>query len=137
MHFEWKREKNLDELERNLSKTKKYYDYGDAEYRGIKDVKDLFDLPIYEDYYKPIITNSAFNNNYIQYESRGNKDKIVSSSEYLDMIRPYLSDIINDRKTQVEWRIHSDNTMIKHNLKCQNQVIPLMITDGENGIILL
>ena len=38
--------KNLDELERNLSKTKKYYDYHDAEYRGIKDIKDLFDLPI-------------------------------------------------------------------------------------------
>ena len=33
-------EKNLDELERNLSKTKKYYDHDDAEYRGIKDIKD-------------------------------------------------------------------------------------------------
>ena len=29
------------------------------------DVKDLFDLPIDEDYYKPIITNSDFNDNYI------------------------------------------------------------------------
>ena len=25
------------------------------------------------------------------------------------MIRPYLSDIINDHKTQGEWRIHSGN----------------------------
>ena len=106
-------EKNLDELERNLSKTKKYYDYDDAEYRRIKDVKDLFDLSIYEDYYKSIITNSVFNSNYIQYESRGNKDKIVTISEYLDMIGPFLSDIINDQKTQGEWRIHSGNTIIK------------------------
>ena len=30
------------------------------------------------------------------------------------MIRPYLSDIINDYKTQGEWRIHSGNTIIKH-----------------------
>ena len=30
------------------------------------------------------------------------------------MIRPYLSDIINDYKTQGEWRIHSSNTIIKH-----------------------
>ena len=30
------------------------------------------------------------------------------------MIRPYLSDIINNHKTQGEWRIHSDNTIIKH-----------------------
>ena len=36
-------EKNLDESERNLSKTKRYYDYNDAEYRGIKDIKDLFE----------------------------------------------------------------------------------------------
>ena len=36
-------EKNLDELERSLSKKKKYYDYDDVEYRGIKDIKDLFD----------------------------------------------------------------------------------------------
>ena len=71
-------EKSLHELERNLPKTKKYYDYDDAEYRGIKDLKDLFDLSIDEDYYKPIITKSAFNNNYIQYESRGNKNKILT-----------------------------------------------------------
>ena len=86
-------------LERNLSKTKKYYDTEyDTEYRGIRDAKNLFDLSIDEDYYKPIITNAAFNNNYIQYESKGNKDKILTISEYLDMIRPYLSDIINDHK---------------------------------------
>ena len=58
-----------------------------------------------EDYYKPIIVNGAFNNHYIQYESKGNKGKILISSEYLDMIRPYLSDIINYHKTQGEWRI--------------------------------
>ena len=67
-----------------------------------------------EDYYKPIITNGAFNNNYIQCESKGNKDKILTPSEYLDMIGPYLSDIINDHKTQGEWKIHSGNTTTKH-----------------------
>ena len=71
-------------------------------------------MSIDEDYHKPIITNSAFNNNYIQYESRGNKDKILTISEYLDMIRSYLIDIINDHKAQGEWRIHSGNTIIKH-----------------------
>ena len=60
--------------------------YDDSEYKGITDAKDLFHLATHEDYYKPIITNSAFNNNYIQYESKGNKDKILTTSEYLDMI---------------------------------------------------
>ena len=79
----------------------------------MRDAKDVFDLSIDEDYFKPIITNSAFNNNYIQYESRGNKDKSPSIKEYFDMIRPYLSDIINDHKTQGELRIHSGNTIMK------------------------
>ena len=57
-------------------------------------------MSIDEDYYKPIITNGAFNNNYIQYGCKGNKDKTLTPSEYLDMIRPYLSDIINNQKTQ-------------------------------------
>ena len=72
-------EKNLTELEENLSKTKKYYDHDDIEYRGIRNVKDLFDLSINEDYYKPIITKGAFNNNYIQYESKGDKGKNLST----------------------------------------------------------
>ena len=32
-------EKSLDELERNLSKTKRYYDYDDSECRGIKEIE--------------------------------------------------------------------------------------------------
>ena len=55
-----------------------------------------------EDYYKPIKTNSAFNGNYIQYNSNGDNDKNLSLKEYLDMIKPYLSDIINDHK---KWEI--------------------------------
>ena len=30
------------------------------------------------------------------------------------MVKPYLSDIINDHKTQGKWRIHSSNTIMKH-----------------------
>ena len=103
----------MEETERNLFKTKKYYDYDDNEYKRIRNVKDLFDLSIEEDYYQPIINNGAFNNNYVQYESTGNKDKILTISECLGMIRPYFSNIINDHKTQGKCRIHSGNTIIK------------------------
>ena len=30
------------------------------------------------------------------------------------MIRPYLRDIINDHKTQGEWKVHSGNTVIDY-----------------------
>ena len=101
-------EKNLIKLEENLSKEKKYYD---NEYKGIT---DLFDLSIDENYHRPIITNGAFNNNYIQYESRGNKDKILAANEFLHLIRPYVSDMINNHKAQDEWITHSGDTIIKH-----------------------
>ena len=74
--------------------------------KGIRNIKDLFDLPIDEDYYKPIITKGAFNNNYIQYESKGDEGKNLSIKRYLDMTKPYSSDIINDHKTQGKWRIN-------------------------------
>ena len=96
-----------------LSKTKKYYDYDDIKYKGTRDVRNLFNLSIDEDYYKPIKTNEAFNSNYIEYESKGDKDKILIN-QYLNMIRSYLSDIINDHKNQGEWKVHSGNTVIDY-----------------------
>ena len=81
--------KNLPRLEKSLSKLKKYYDYDDIEYRGIRDVKLLFNLSIDEDYYESIKTNDAFNSNYIEYESKGDKNKTLSIKEYLNMIRAY------------------------------------------------
>ena len=71
-------------------------------------------MSIDEDYYKPIITKGAFNNNYIQYESKGDKGKNLSIKNRLNMIKPYLNDIINDHKTQGKWRIHSGNKIIEH-----------------------
>ena len=64
---------------------------------------------------KIIITNkSAFNSNCIEYESKENKDKILSIKKYLNIIRPFLSDTINDHKTQGEWKVHSGNAVIDY-----------------------
>ena len=46
-----------------------FCDCDDIKHRGIRDVKHLFDLSIYEDYYRQIRTNDAFNSTYIEYES--------------------------------------------------------------------
>ena len=34
--------------------------------------------------------------------------------EYLDMMRPYFSDTINDHKTQEVWKVHSGNKVIDY-----------------------
>ena len=74
-------------------------------------------MSIDEDYYEPIITKGSFTISYIQYESIGYKGKNLSIKKYLDMIRPYLSDIINNHKTQGKWRFHSGNTITEQSIK--------------------
>ena len=51
-------------------------------------------------------TKHAFNDDYIQYESRGDKDNNLMLAEYLKIIRPYLRDMIDNHKTHSEWKIH-------------------------------
>ena len=60
--------------------------------------KSLPNQSLDKDYYKPINDNSAFNSNHIKYKSKGDKDKRLSPKKYLDMIRPYLYNTINDHK---------------------------------------
>ena len=120
-------EKNLLKLEKNPSKLKKYYDYDDIEYGGKRDVRNLFNLSTDEDYYKPMRTNSSFNVNYIEDESEGDMKKTLSIKEYLDMIRPYLRDLINDRKTQGEWKVLSGNEVINYKIQGEWKIRLIMI----------
>ena len=45
-------------------------------------MRNLINLPIDEDYDKPIKSKNAFKSNYIEYESKGDKDKILSIKKY-------------------------------------------------------
>ena len=53
--------------------------------------------------YKPTIVKSGYNNNYIEYRSKG--DKLLTVKEYLALIEPYLRKLINDHKSKGEWKI--------------------------------
>ena len=66
-------------------------------------------MSIDEDYYKPIIAKRPFDGSYIQNESNGDKGKNLSTTKYLSMIKPYLSDIINNHKTHGFVRYYSGN----------------------------
>ena len=98
-----KTNKYLDELDEKIDKLEKYHDYDDFEYKGIKDIKDLFKLSIDKDHYKPVLVKSGYNNNYVQYESKG--DKILSIQEYLALIEKYLRKLISQYKKEGEWKI--------------------------------
>ena len=118
------------ENKNELENSKEYLDELDKkiielnEYNGddfIENVRDLFNILNYE----PILIRNGFNNYYLEYRSEGNNS--LSFKEYLDLIKPYLNDLINTHKNKGEWKIQltaqinfislrpsSDETCIMH-----------------------
>ena len=99
------------EKKQNLLDNKKeeIYDHDDLNYFGIKELENLFGDTDNDDYYKPVLIKSSFKNTYKYYENRGDKDKKLSVKQYLYMIMPNLSDLINEQKNNRdgtnEWKI--------------------------------
>ena len=71
-----KAEEYLKKLKEDLNRLEKHQhnDNEDLDYKGIRQIENLFDK-INGVYYKLIETNGAFNDNYMEYESRGEKVK--------------------------------------------------------------
>ena len=69
-------------LVRTLGKKEKdkYNSRDDLDYYGIRNIENLFDDNTDNDdnYYKPIFVKTSFKNNHKYYESKGDKDKILS-----------------------------------------------------------
>ena len=84
----------------------KHNDRNDLDYHGIKELENLFgDNDNNDNYYKLVLVKTSFK----YYESGGDRDKKLSVKQYLYMIMPYLSDLINDHKNirneSNEWKI--------------------------------
>ena len=65
--------------------------------RIIRNIRHLF-MNEEEDYNKPVREGNFWSNNYIEYESNGDRNKTPSVEEYLKKIKPCIKDIINDLK---------------------------------------
>ena len=133
----------MDELDKRILRLDKYHDYGDFEYKGIKDIENLFKISIDKDYYKPKLNNSGYNKNYAQYESKG--DKILSLKEYLNLIEKYLRELIEEYKLKGEWKVQltievnfislkpgSDETRIMYT---RSNNVEIMFSDDNDDII--
>ena len=125
-----KTNKYLDELDKKIDKLEKYHDYDDFEYKGIKDIKDLFKLSIDKDHYKPVLVKSGYNNNFVQYESKG--DRILSIQEYLTLIENYLKKLINQYKKEGEWKIQLIAEINFISLKSGSDETHVMYTRSDN-----
>ena len=56
-------------------------------------------------HYKPVIVSNVWSNNYIEYESSGDRNKTLSVKEYVNKTRSYLKDIIYNLKKSGTWKI--------------------------------
>ena len=104
---------------RNFFKLKKQQNYTiikdirniyrlEKEIKLIKDrvftgIKNLFGHEE-ENYYKPLIINDFWSISYIEYESNSDRNKTLLVEEYLNKIRPYLKDIMNNLKKSGTWK---------------------------------
>ena len=114
-------EENIIKDIRNLFRLKQKLNY-----TAIKDIRNLFRLEKKSKVIKDRLTRDIKNyleheeegncnkligvsnfwcNNYIEYESIGNKSETLSVEEYLNKIRSYLKDVINNLKKSDIWKL--------------------------------
>ena len=59
---------------------------------------NLFEHEEWKNYRKPVRVSNLWSNNYIAYQSNSDRNKALSLEEYLNEIRPYLKDNMNNLK---------------------------------------
>ena len=131
MNFSLKKtSKYLHELDERLTRLDKYHDYDDFEYKGIKDIENLFKISIDKDYYKPKLNKSGYNKNYAQYESKG--DKILSLKEYVNLIEKDLRELLEEYKQKGEWKVQLTIEVNFISLKPGSDETRIMYTKSDN-----
>ena len=126
-------EESVFKLEECFSNFEKYRPQDHLEHKNLRDIRNLFNgiafnQSIGEDYYKPIKTKSSFNVNYMEYESKGDKDTNLSLKKYLYMIITILSNRINDHKTPKKIRFYKGNKVIDYKTQYGNWKIRLTMS---------
>ena len=91
-------------------------------------------MSIDEDYYKPVLLKSDYNNNYVQYESKG--DRILGIHEYLALIEKYLRELINHYKNKGEWKTQLTAAINFVSLKPESAETRVMYTKSFNEKIM-
>ena len=127
-----KTSKYLDILNERISRLDKYHDYDDDddEHKGIKDIDNLFKISIDKDYYKPKLTKSGYNKNYVQYKSK--RDKILSLKEYLNLIEKYLRELIEKYKLKGKRKVQLTIEVNFISLKPGSDETRIMYTKSDN-----
>ena len=117
-------------MDKRILKLDKYHDYDDYEYKGIKDIENLFKISIDKDYYKPKLNKSGYNKNYVQYESKG--DQILTLKEYLNLSEKYVRELIEEYKQKGKWKVQLTMEVNFISLKHGSVESRIMYTRSDN-----
>ena len=89
--FRLKKEPNYTAIKDIISVSRKEKETKAIKNRILRDIKNFFEHEKEEEnYYKPVRVSNFWSNNYIDYESNGDRNKTLLAGEYLDKIRPHL-----------------------------------------------
>ena len=88
----------------------------------VNNIRRLFDQD--EDYYVPKSVNNFWNNNYIEYESNGDKNGNLSLDEYLNKIETYLRNTIIN--------LQNSNTQKNHIISSKDGEERVMHSNSDN-----
>ena len=72
-----------------------------------RDIRIVFQQEKEEGYYEPKTVSNVWNNNYIKYQSNGDKSRNLSIDEYLNKIESSLKNIIINLQNFDTWKIQS------------------------------
>ena len=90
----------------------------------------MFKLSVNEDYYKPKLTKSGYDNNYALFESKG--DKILTFKEYLTLKEQYLRELITYYKNKGGRKVQLIADINFISLKAGSDETGVMYTKGDN-----
>ena len=90
----------------------------------------MFKISIDKDYYKPKLSKRGYNNNYVQYESKG--DQIITLKEYLNLIEKYSKELIEEYKQKGEWKVQLTIEVNFISLKPDSDETHIMYTRSDN-----
>ena len=76
--------------------------------------------------YETVLIKSGFEGNYLEYMSNGNNS--LSFDGYLELIKPYLNDLINVYKTKGEWKLQLSAEISFFSQKPSSDETPVMYT---------
>ena len=105
------------EEERKRNQAKKEINIRLVNSRITREIKTLFEPENDDDYFTPEKECIFSNNDYIEYESKSDRNRNLVSEESVNKIKPYLRDIIVDLEKSNTQKILSTVDIIKFYVK--------------------